>query len=432
MDVLTDDRNRNELLRHSGTILEKRANIAIWGLILVIMVSVGRIQEIIPALVALKLGKVSFGLAIVLYFVSPKQSEIKFFSTSQIKYIVALFLLGLVSTPFSFWPGQSFNFMVFLFSYSLVLFFLLIKVATTNSDLKIIVWGGGISIVLHGLKALMSGVERASAGGGSYDPNDLAFVLVLFLPLFYFSMKNERGMPRLFMASFLIISLAAIMATQSRGGFLGLLAVLLGIAICEKINIVKMVFGSGVLLLVFLIISPTGYVDRMSTMLSPEQDYNRTESGGRIEIWKRGIQLMMENPVLGVGPAAFEVAEATKHTDVVTGISGKWSVAHNSFVQIGTELGIPGLVLFIMILVLSIRSLRRLRRELPEDSELRWLVNALEVSFYGYIVSGFFLSQAYSAALYLLLGLTVAVVNMSERERKDLLRMKSNVILQAQ
>lgn len=420
MDTLINTGKSTDLLKHSDALGERRTNIAIYGLIFVIMVSVGRIQEIIPGLASLKLGKVAFGLAFILYFMSPKQSNIPVLFTPQMKYVVTLFLLGLVSTPFSIWPGKSFNFMFFNFLTTLILLFLIVKIAATYADLKKIIRGIVVSVTLLGILALLSGGERVSASS-TYDPNDLALVLVIFLPLFYFMMKSEQGTSRFLLASASIVSLAAILATQSRGGFLGMMTVVLGIAIKERINVVKLVLGGGVLLVAFTFFAPAGYGERISTIFNPSQDYNRTASGGRIEIWKRGLQLMIENPVLGIGPFVFEVAEATKHMDETTGATGKWSSAHNSFVQVGAEFGIPGLVLFVMILVSSIRSLRRLHRELSETTELHWLVNALEVGFYGYVVCGFFLSQAYSSALFLLVGLSVVVASQAERVRESLL-----------
>jgi len=82
----------------------------------------------------------------------------------------------------------------------------------------------------------------------------------------------------------------------------------------------------------------------MHTIIKPEEDYNRTAEEGRVKIWKRGIGYMMLHPVFGVGAANFPVAEGTisplaGRTEVGLGV--KWGAAHDSFVQIGAELGIP-------------------------------------------------------------------------------------------
>lgn len=415
---------RNEFDAQPAAITGTQANIAIYGVVFVIMVSVCRIHEVIPGLAVLKLGKVAFGLAVVLYLISPKRNDLQFISSQQIKYICYLFLLGLLSTLFSFWPGKSLNFMFFNFLSSLVLLFLLTKVTATYADLKKIFWGIAVSLTLLGLKTLSSDAERATSGGGSYDSNDMAFIMVVFLPTFYFHVKNELGIRRWLLVLMMIIAFAVIISTQSRGGFLGLVSILVAIAMKEKVGLFRFAVFCGILALAFSFFAPVGYSERITSIFKPHEDYNMTDGGGRIEIWKRGFQLMLENPVLGVGPFVFEVAESTKHIDESTGTTGKWSVAHNSFVQIGTELGFPGLLLFIMILVTSIRSLRRLQRDLPKDAELYWIINALEVGFYGYIVCGFFLSQAYSAALFLLVGLTVVVSNMVDLKRKSVLELE--------
>lgn len=409
-DTLADNAVSNAMF-DLDSVEKRRTNIAIYGLIFVVMVSLGRIQEIIPGLAVLKLGKMSFGLAFLLYFVTPKQSDVNVFSSPQMKYVLGLFLLGFISTPFSYWPAKSFNFMIFQFFSQLVLLFLLVKIARTAADLNKIAWGIVVSMTFLGIMALMSGGARVSTSS-TYDPNDLALVLVIFLPLFCLMLKNKHGGPRILLMASLVITLMAIMATQSRGGFIGMVTVLLGVAIKEKMNLVKMVLVGGVIMLAFSNFAPDGYGERISTIFSPGEDYNMTGSAGRIEIWKRGLKLMAENPLLGVGPAAFEVAEGAKHAE---GDAGKWSAAHNSFVQIATELGITGLILFMMMLVTSIRSLRGLLQELPADCELRWLVNSLELGFYGYVTSGFFLSQAYASVLFLLVGLTIAVVRQAER-----------------
>lgn len=417
MDSLIRSSNDGTLQNDIGTAEEQKTNWAIYGLIFAIMVSLGRIQEIVPGLTAFKLGKVAFGLAIILLFIAPKRNDIEIFSSQQMKYILCLFLLGVISTPFSYWPGKSFNFMFFKYLNSLILLVLLIKVTTTYADLKKIVWGIVISLAILGGKTLSSGAERATSGGGTYDPNDMAFVMVVFFGFFYFSMKSENGVRRWLLLGMMFTALTVIIATQSRGGFLGLVSILTFIAIKEKIGFVKILFAGSALALLFSVIAPEGYGERISSIIKPHEDYNLTAGGGRIEIWKCGLKLIMENPLLGVGPAVFEVAEGTMHVDEATGTTGKWSAAHNSFIQIGVELGITGLIFFIFILISSLRTLKILQRELPEDSYLRRFTCALEVGFYGYFVCGFFLSQAYSPALFLLAGLTVAVSNIAKRER---------------
>ena len=93
----------------------------------------------------------------------------------------------------------------------------------------------------------------------------------------------------------------------------------------------------------------------------------------------------------------------------------KWSVSHNSFLQVGAELGIPGLIAFLVALGGAFRALRAVQRSpLPRPPGERsppeaQLAQALSAALIGYMVGGFFLSLAYHDLLYTLLALIVAL-----------------------
>jgi O-antigen ligase len=152
----------------------------------------------------------------------------------------------------------------------------------------------------------------------------------------------------------------------------------------------------------------------MGTMFS-DADYNRTEETGRMQIWRRGVGYMLQFPVLGVGPNNFGAAEGTLSPFAERqqfGRGVKWNAAHNSYVQIGAELGIPGLVLFIGMITSAFRALRRTNRRvgvIDEPHSGPELTQAITASLIGFVVGAFFLSLAYSEMLYTLLALTVAL-----------------------
>ena len=57
------------------------------------------------------------------------------------------------------------------------------------------------------------------------------------------------------------------------------------------------------------------------------------------------------------------------------------------------------------------------------DSAETYLASMLEVSLYGFVVGGFFLSQAYSPLLYLIIGLSVVLGRMAAMEQPGLKEM---------
>jgi O-antigen ligase len=132
-----------------------------------------------------------------------------------------------------------------------------------------------------------------------------------------------------------------------------------------------------------------------------------------MDIWKRGLGYMVTHPLLGVGASAFSSAEGTLAPQAARqqrGIGFKWSEAHNSFIEIGAELGVLGLVLFVSLLAAGFRTLAPIRRG-PQGPPA-FLAQALTASLLSYAVSGFFLSAAYWAYLYALLGMIVGLAKV--------------------
>ena len=119
-----------------------------------------------------------------------------------------------------------------------------------------------------------------------------------------------------------------------------------------------------------------------------------------MEVWKRGVGYMLRRPVLGVGADNFYVAEGTlseRGRQQQFGRGFKWSAAHNSFVQIGAELGIPGLVAFIAMLIVAFRTgLRSSARSHDPDSLTQHaLGQAFAATVIGYVVTAF--NESYAA-----------------------------------
>jgi O-antigen ligase len=153
----------------------------------------------------------------------------------------------------------------------------------------------------------------------------------------------------------------------------------------------------------------------MGTITS-DDDYNHTSETGRLQIWSRGLDYMLQNPILGVGPDNFPVAEGTLSPFAERqqwGIGVRWNAAHNAFIQIGAELGLPGLVLFISIIACAFGALRRAGRNesraAEAGSQAARVTPALTASLLGFVVGAFFLSLAYSEMLYTLIAFAVAL-----------------------
>jgi O-antigen ligase len=192
----------------------------------------------------------------------------------------------------------------------------------------------------------------------------------------------------------------------SRGGFIALFAVV-GFVVLRfaAIPLRWRLSATALVALILVTAASDQYWQQMSTITS-DTDYNHTAETGRLQIWSRGIGYMLQNPVLGLGPGNFQTAEGTLSPLAERqqfGIGVRWNAPHNSFVQIGAELGIPGIALYIAVIASAFRALRQSAALTP----------ALTASLLGFVVGSFFLSLAYSEMLYTLVALAVGVQKVS-------------------
>ena len=130
-----------------------------------------------------------------------------------------------------------------------------------------------------------------------------------------------------------------------------------------------------------------------------------------------GLKLLLSNPILGVGAGAYEIGEGLSHQG-----AGKWSAAHNSFIQVGAELGLPGLVAFVWFVARGFTNSRHAARAMRRRQlwpRYQWLPEALTLSLLAYVVAGFSLSQGYSIMLYTLLAVATALRAMADRASSD-------------
>lgn len=382
----------------------------------VIVLYVWRIQEVFPALAPFQLTALASVGAIILFAVDTQASRrVAHLRHPLYRPIAIIFVLAVLSIPGSLHAGASFRFLTSNFMKTVLLVGILAASIRDRRDVERLVRVfvlGGAGYLLASI-ALGASDGGRLAGQGSYDPNDLGLFTVSTLPLCaYLMRRGAGGVNRLIGTASAILLLVGTVQTGSRGGFLGLVAVAgFGLLAMSAVRSSKRFTIMTIAVALMFTAGSDEYWDRMKTILAPQQDYNWSggAESGRMEVWKRGLGYMMDRPVLGVGVDQFNVAEGTLAPQAARqamGIGFKWSAAHSSYVQIGAELGVPGLVAFVALLLLAFREGWRIGRVAgtPED---RLLGQAFCGLIVGYAIGGAFLSQAYSTYLYFALGLLI-------------------------
>jgi len=398
-----------------------------WGalqiaLAIVVLLQVWRIHDLFPVLAVHGVPILATVTAVALFALSNDVwRRVSSLNHPIVRAALGIVLLVALSVPGSLYPGASASFLLKDYLRSVILMVLVAASIRGLSDVRRFAWLQLAGVTL--LSAVV--VARAQMGADGrlrdvayYDVNDLALLIVCTLPLVLYLWRKPAGpWSRALLAAATVFLMVALGKTGSRGGFLGLVTVggylllrLRGVSTLQRVATVAL------LAILLSTLASDKYFERMGTMLHLSQDYNwsgKSETG-RLAIWRRGLGYMIDHPFLGVGAAAFPVAEGTLAPEAQEqrryGRGFKWSAAHNSFVQIGAELGVGGLVLFVALLAAAFRTLGRLRRaQAPEIGVIAQIFTASLVAF---VVTACFLSQAYSAYLYTLLGMILGLARI--------------------
>ena len=183
-------------------------------------------------------------------------------------------------------------------------------------------------------------------------PNVLAGVLILILPITLsvplFAWSDMRWLERILFLSASLAIFIVLALTQSRGSWIALSVVLLSLLF------LRWRWGwIGFLLAVFASLA-AAYLLGINTIIQALAS-NPTigDLNGRFEIWSRAIYMLVDFPYTGIGFGSFEeVVNALYPFSLLspTGIPH----AHNIFLQIGVDLGIPGLIAWLSILMVMV------------------------------------------------------------------------------
>ena len=384
--------------------------------------AVGRVHQLFPLLSPLKPVFVSAALAIVLYVVQQGGARrIRWVRSPTTTHLLLLLLWVALSVPGALHQGLAFSLLT-NFMKTVALYVLIVGSVRGFRDLE------RLAFVYFAAASVFSVVvlTRFPVGGNNwrlgglyyYDANDFAVFAVTAVPLgLYFGLTQTQLHRRLVSLGGVLAVLIAFIWSGSRGGFLAMLAVVAFLLF--RYTAMRLHWR----LLTMALIIATGwltasdrYWTQMATILQADNDYNRTELNGREKIWRRGIGYMLSHPVFGVGASNFGVAEGTISPQArlqERGIGVRWNAPHNSFIQVGAELGVPGLLLLLAVIgsaFVTLHGVAKVERALSTRSRAPpQLAQAMQASLVCFVVGAFFLSLAYAEMLYSLVALAVAL-----------------------
>ncbi len=250
-----------------------------------------------------------------------------------------------------------------------------------------------------------------STGSVLGDPNDLS--LVLLFPLsFAMSQLLTRGMGvinRSLGLAGIITIVIAILDTQSRGGLLGMVAVS-AVFGAQRIRNKALLITIGVLGLLVLF-AMAGISGRHSGGAAEGAVVDES-SEGRLRAWGAAWRMALARPLTGVGLNCY-ISNYYYYQDWWEGFA---KAVHSTWFAVLAESGFPGFFMFVAMIVktlrLAARSMKLLSPQALGDAynpAAYGMAQAIVAGMAGFVVSGSFLTQAFTWPLYILLSLAVAV-----------------------
>jgi O-antigen ligase len=397
-------------VRNSNT----RSTLAYHALVLFSLFYFIRPEDVVPGLYLIPVGKITGGIALLaLIFVVPSGRRHKL--PIELKVLLLLLAQMILCIPFAAWRGGAYDTVINKFSKGVIVAILIYMVVTSVDELRKLLAIQAATTALVTVASVL--IHRTEYGrlmgiqkGILENPNDLAINIAINFPLcLAFLFAAKKPLSKLFWSVSLVFMAWGVIATYSRSG---LLAMVVTVAICvwefgirgkRRVVLVGAVVA-GVVTIGVIVATPN-YLVRIESMVlgNVEGSGDRGSLAARQELLKESLLIMVRHPLLGIGPGNFE------------SYTQSWRVAHNTYAELGAETGLPGLFIFLWMLGLTLRKIKRIRN-LPgfqTHADIRLWTSALWAAMAAYIAGAMFDSTEYNLFPYFMVGYICALYQIA-------------------
>ena len=240
------------------------------------------------------------------------------------------------------------------------------------------------------------------------SPNDLAAFLIIGLPMIFFAWMEEKtwSLKSAVLAALTALFGVAFASTLSRGAMLALFISSVFYALCAQ---KKKALWLLAVIPAIVLASPMLRYNFISS-LGPKD----ITVGERLKMWGTCLRMIQEHPILGNGVNLF-AEKFNLFSEMAKSYKG---YAHNCYLQMAAEIGIPGLLAFLLPLVFIL-----LPAVLKNSAALQksWLKSSLLVGIPAFLLqsaldTNFYALQA-AMLFWLFWGLCAAILFSETGER---------------
>jgi O-antigen ligase len=298
---------------------------------------------------------------------------------------------------------------------------------------------GGLSVIAFGGSLELPGLDLLQGGrsqGGVGDPDFFAAMQLVSVPLVLVAASDTTN-PRLRIVLYaaVLTMLASVFTSLSRGAFLAVIVLGLLFLVSRPDRLFRSRHEKAIALVVVALGMAAFFsrpyvrdevVTRAESIYAPKTKDDASGSG-RTNLWKAAAKTAGENPLTGIGFGGFgsisqELLFQTPGVDLdVQQIreEGDYFVAHNTYLGTAAELGLPGLFLYLGLLISTGLYLRRTaaRAAALGAAFVGRVAHALLLGLVSWAVTSFFLSGETARMLWIIVGLSLALPKLLPEPR---------------
>jgi O-antigen ligase len=374
------------------------------GLVLCVIyfvVSFSQFHIMIPGLKYLKLGLISSVILFVL--IIPYLAKAEWFSPLG-KYRI-LFLLSLLpGLIWGFSTGKTLGLLIVALQDFIAGFIGICMFVKSTDKLQVF---NKILICTALFISIFVLTHGGHGPGLLFDENDVGLVLTMLCPFAYFTIAtNIKRLWKIIMGLLLVLVLAAIASTLSRGAMVGILPILFIIWLKSKNKIISLLFiVVTVLLVVFL--GPPQLINEFRSI----QDTKGNTAGERRYFWDLSTELFKKKPIFGVGAGGWNTAIWSGLIYLPRGVRNQ--TPHSTYFQLLSELGIFGVISWSLLILTTFKTslnikkiVQSIKSQCNEMEILKMAIfletfsMSLAIGLVGGMICGLFLSFLFYPYIY--------------------------------
>lgn len=377
---------------------------------------------------SLRYNLIFTGITILAYLVMKDKPKVQFGALGGLIFLFFLWTtastimtIGLPAVSWEIWQR---------FLKVILLFVFVVLIVDKKLHIDFFLWCLILSIGFYGgleaLKFVATGGGHKIEGFSGHvlgDRNELALAFVMVLPIcVYLLSEYGRGsrVVRWGLIGLMGALVAAIIGTQSRGGFVALLGLAAYMFIKSERKI-PLALLSLILVGILSNFVSDEWSGRMNTINDADQDASFM---GRVVAWKLSFILAMDNPFFGGGFKSLEFfpvwqnlsREFFSYSFFYTGSALPDPLtaraAHSVYFQVLGDHGFVGLGIYLTLLARAFFGARSVARKARKHQETAWiatLATMLQLCLFAFALGGAALSFAYFDLLFALCGIILVL-----------------------